>query len=334
MIGVFAVATFAAATAASAGAKTRQLIPTTYEAGHFFATPETRDGKVLRLLVDTGGPGGGGWYVLDEKAVRRMGLAVDSCRLGTESLSVLKTISFLPAKAIPTWRATPCHSVALVRSGYLSVAGEDGSLGAGFLPHFIWTFDYPGQKLWREPSSWKPEAGMHRTSLGFMLNAAGEKGTGFPRITLTVDGRPLEMLLDTGATAMPTAEGQRVSGMATVQGIGVTSYVTTSVLDQWHRRHPDWRIVAFGDKLGRSKARTIEVPRVEIAGWAVGPVWFTERADANYGTSDGAMSSYMDRKIEGSAGANIFDHFVMALDYPRSAAWFECVRECRKAGSK
>ncbi len=42
---------------ALAGAAPTQTVPTQYEAGHFFATPQTRAGPSLRLLVDIGGGG-------------------------------------------------------------------------------------------------------------------------------------------------------------------------------------------------------------------------------------------------------------------------------------
>src|SRR5690348_260316 len=50
-----------AAAAALAGApqagpaRAPQELPTRFEVGHFYATPETVDGQTLRLVVDTGG---------------------------------------------------------------------------------------------------------------------------------------------------------------------------------------------------------------------------------------------------------------------------------------
>lgn len=136
------------------------------------------------------------------------------------------------------------------------------------------------------------------------------------------------MLLDTGATAHPTAAGKGVSGTPTVNGFGVTSYIDHSVFERWHKVHPDWRVVDKGDDLlGAERImRLIEVPKVEIAGWTVGPVWFTERPDRSFRDY---MSSMMDKPVDGAVGGNVFRHFVMTIDYPHAKAHFRCVRGCK-----
>jgi len=248
-------------------------------------------------------------------------------------VDVVKSPSFRPGKGLPLSLDTPCSSAALVVKGIGGMIDrEDGLLGAGYLPGHIWTFDYPRKQLWLEPTNWRPQPGMHQTALGFPRNAHGKAETGLARVTLTVDGKPLDLLLDTGATARPSAAGEQASATPTIHGIGVTSYITTSMLDQWHRRHPDWRVVADGDDLlGTHSTRLIEVPSVAIAGWMVGPVWFTERPDANFHQG---MSQYMDRRVEGAVGGNVFAHFAMTLDYPASVAWFACVSQCQAIGAK
>jgi hypothetical protein len=310
----------------SAGVSARERLSTSYEAGHFFVTPPTRDGRELRLVVDTGGPGGSGLYVLSAQVARELNLPVATCDLGGESFNVVKPFSFQFRKGLPVVDSTPCGAVALSQDGYKPIADEDGSLGAGYLPHFVWTFDYPAQTLWREPADWKPVAGAHAAKLGFARNAKGGKAMGLPRITLTVDGQPLEMLLDTGATAFPTRKGMQATGMEVVRGVGTTSYISTGVMNRWHHEHPRWRVVEDGDESDGFKSRLIEVPKVQIAGWVIGPVWFTERPDAAFGSN--GVSQFTDEDVHGSAGANVFRPFSMTLDYPRDAAWFKCIRSC------
>jgi predicted aspartyl protease len=316
----------ATAGSACAGATSRVRLPTVYEAGHFYARPVTRSGHALRLLVDTGGSGGSGLYQLTDKAVRRLGLTTHRCVLPTWQVTVIRPFAFAPGKALPAVADTPCGDVAF--PGYHAAGSEDGVLGAGYLPYFIWTFDYPGQALWKEASGWKPRQGMHRLALGFPRNAAGHPTSGLARITVRIAGQPVDLLLDTGATARPTATGEKATRAPLVRGFGVTSYITTSVMNRWHREHPGWRMVRNGDRLfARWHARLIEVPRVTIAGWRVGPVWFTERPDHSFAN----LSRYMNGPIVGPAGANIFRHFVMTLDYPHQAAWFRCLKGCRSA---
>jgi len=324
------LALLAVSGSACAGATSRLRLPTAYAAGHFYARPVTRDGHVLQLLVDTGGGGGSGLYLLDKGLAGRLGLPMQACTQGGQSMSLVQPYPFTAGKGLPAVSSTPCGAVAIPVPGFKSYGGEDGILGAGYLPHFTWTFDYPRHALWLEGPGWKPRQGMHRLALGFPRNAAGHRTSGFPRITLQVGGQPVALLLDTGATARPTAAGEKASRIPLSRGIGVTSYITTRVMDRWHREHPRWRIVRDGDKLiAGLHPRLIEVPRVDIAGWSVGPVWFTERPDRSYAW----MSSMMAGPVVGSAGANIFRHFVMTLDYAHDAAWFDCVKDCQSGAA-
>lgn len=209
----------------------------------------------------------------------------------------------------------------------------DGQLGAGYLPSRVWTFDYPAHKLLVMGPSWKPASSAHVVTLGFMRNAEGRMATGMPRITIRVDGKPVQMLLDTGATAHPTAAGKSASHTATGHGTGVTSYIDRTVFQQWHHARPNWRVVENGDDLfGPGKATPIiEVPEVEIAGWSVGPVWFTGRPDSSFRIGSRSMSSYTDKSVDGAVGANVFSLVVMTIDYPHSSAYFQCATGCRPA---
>ena len=325
--GLLAMAALGAGQAATAPG-TAQVLPTVYEAGHFYAVPETVDGQKLRLVVDTGGGGGGGLYWISKAAADRLHLQATDCKVGDERLSVVPLPGYRPGHALPPPGAGPCGAVVLVNPKSDAIS-NDGQLGAGYLPGRVWTFDYPARRLTLEGSRWHPAPSAHATPLGFLHNARGRQATGFARIVIHVDGQPLDMLLDTGATAHPSPAGEKASGTPTVKGFGVTSYITTSVMNRWHAAHPDWRVVENGDDLfPKHPSRLIEVPRVDIAGWSVGPVWFTERPDTAF---HDFMSSMMDKRVEGAMGGNVFRHFAMTIDYPRATAWFRCVDGCRDA---
>lgn len=321
----FAIA--AAATApATPPAEAPQVIPTRYEADHFFAVPETTDGQRLRMVVDTGGGGGAGLYWLSGDTARRLHLATSTCTVGQEHLTVAALPRYKPGRGLPPPHS-PCGNVLFVNEHFHPNAiSGDGQLGAGYLPGHTWTFDYPARRLTLEAPGWRPDPAAHAAPLGFPRDAKGELETGFARITMRVDGERLDMLLDTGATAHPTAAGLKASGTPTVNGYGVTSFIASSVVDRWHKAHPDWRVVENGDDLRPARpTRIIEVPSVEVAGWKVGPVWFTEQPDRAYHEY---MASMMDKKVEGALGANVYQHFVMTIDYPGAKAYFRCVTGC------
>lgn len=301
-------------------ARAATVVPTVYEAGHFFATPTTRSGHTLKLLVDTGG-GGRSWVVYGE-AGRSAGLAASSC----EGDKTFVTPAFAPGKALPRSQRN-CGMAGNVDWPRSLV--ENGMVGGWYLSDFIVTFDYPGKRLVFEDAAWHADVSAHTVPLGFLINRKGKLGSPFPRTTLTVDGQPLDVLLDTGATAHPTAAGRKAMGTPVVEGYGVTSYVTTSVMNRWHEKHPDWKLVDQADDLaGAAKStRAIEVPVVTIGGWSVGPVWFTERADTKFVDT---MSSYMDGTVYGAAGANILQSFRITIDYARRKAYLTCVDACRE----
>lgn len=314
------------AATAMATAQKPQVIPTVYEAGHFYAVPETVGGRKLRLLVDTGGGGSSGMYWITAAAAKRLHLKTRTCQSEKHPLTVADLPGYKSGHGLPPPVDSPCGHALLVfdTQGH----GYDGMLGAGYLPGHVWTFDYPAHRLLAQDRSWHPDASAHAVALGFPHDAKGEQTSGFARITIRVDDHPVDMLLDTGATAHPSIAGEKASGTPTVNGIGVTSYIDHSMFERWHKAHPDWRVVDKGDDLfGADRTmRLIEVPKVEIAGWSVGPVWFTERPDHSFRDF---MSSMMDKTVDGAVGGNVFRHFVMTIDYPHATAYFRCMQGCK-----
>lgn len=330
-LGILAVSMLAPAPATTT-ARLAYVVPTVYEAGHFYATPETTDGQKLRLLVDTGGGGGAGMYWITGSAVKRLGLKTRTCKVDDDSLSVASVPDYKPGLGLPPplKSRSPCGNTLLI--GARNYPAGDGQLGAGYLPGRVWTFDYPGHRLIAEGSSWQPDPRAHAAKLGFARNAKGGITTGFARIAVRVAGRKINMLLDTGATAHPTKAGEQASGTPTVNGEGVTSYIVHSVFERWHMQHPDWRVINNADDVfGPSHTtRIIEVPEIRIAGWTIGPVWFTERPDASFHKF---MAQWMDQAPDGAVGGNVFRHFVMTIDYPDASAYFRCVHGCKAAGA-
>lgn len=295
-----------------------RVIPTAFEAGHFYATPRTSKGQTVRLLVDTGGGGMGILYIMKASALKRIGGQAIQCRLPGFSFDGARMPLFTAATRLPAPAGPEACGAAAAVVNTLPDLGYDGVLGAAYLSHFIWTFDYPAQRLIVESPSWQPDAHATHAPLLFARNSAGEWLSDFPAITLTVDGEALSLLLDTGATALPTPSGAAAQHIATVNGIGVTSYIITSIFNRWHARHPDWPVVLNGDRLIPG-TRLIRVPDVTIGAVHVGPVWFSERPDVNFGPE--RMSLWMGQTVVGAAGANVYGRFRVTVDYPHETLW-------------
>lgn len=312
-------------------------VPVSFEADRIFAVPQTNDGHTLKLWVDTGGGGANGMYILTAGTVQRLHL---KNRVLTKNGKPVKEEGMVIRLAeLPVFKADKSvpqpagdHPKALVIPSF-DLPGEppsdvDGMLGAAYLVAFrrAWTFDYPGYRLILESAGWQPDAAAHSASLGFPKDANGRYSTGFARIGIHVDGRALDVLLDTGATGFPTPAAVEAQGGSAI--VRATSFIVSSQLERWHAEHPEWRLIGHADRLAmKGKAmRAIEVPHIEIAGWRVGPVWFTERPDSNFHDE---MSSGMDKRVEGAVGGNVFRQFQVTLDYPRATAWFRCKRNCQ-----
>ncbi|MEO6799515.1 MAG: hypothetical protein ABI178_06235 [Rhodanobacter sp.] len=332
---MFSLMLLALAAAVSTSPTSDINIPVSYQAGRVMVLARTTNGQTLNLWVDTGGGGGSGMYLLTKESAGRLHLKISRLVLDRQAVPVAELPKFAPGAGVPP-PAGKYARVMLIPEKGLAGPGDtthyDGMLGAGYLPgsvethERIWTFDYPRQHLTLQGSGWRPHAAARPTPLHFPLNAQGQLESGFARIVVHVGGTSLSLLLDTGATGYPTPVALAAQGGTAA--VRATSFITTSQLEHWHKAHPRWRVVEDADRL-RPKGkpmRAIEVPDVVVAGWHAGPVWFTERPDANF---HDFMSSMMDNQVEGALGGNLFDHFVMTVDYQESKAWFRCVRGCK-----
>lgn len=312
------------AMALTGAATTAQTVPTQYAAGHFYATPQTASGQTLRLIVDTGGGGTANLYWFTEATAQKLHLAAAGCKLDGRAVKAVTAPVYQKQAALPP-ALGPCAGKVLVNAESYSY---DGQLGASYLGTRVWTFDYPHQVLRTEGSAWRHDVAAKPANLGFQKDDTGGVTQYFPRIVMRVDSIPINMLLDTGATAHPTAAGKAASGTETeADGMGVTSYITTRMFDIWHKKHPDWRVIENGDDLlgTQFSARLIEVPKVQIAGWTVGPIWFTERPNKAFHKM---MARIMDETPEGAVGGNVLSHFSITIDYPKAKAWFTCAQGC------
>ena len=307
-----------------------QVLPSRFEAGQVYVAPTTHSGESMLLYTDTGG----GLFLLDT-AVNRLALdtnGVGEAQQKEEELPpgarLTRLPAFAPGKSIPApsgndGRLLVMPATAAAQGTLPGARQVDGMLGQAWFAGRVWTWDYPGQQLQVEADAWHAGKDMQRIPLGFKTDADGKRLSNFPRMEIKVDGQSLPMLLDTGAATVLTAEAHKTlaDGLPAERA---TSMIVDTIFQAWRKAHPEWRVIEQAQV--RNGAAMIEVPEVEIAGQRVGPVWFTRRADSNFHEY---MSGMMDARVDGAIGGNAFEHFVMTVDYPRAAAYFRCVRDCR-----
>ncbi len=302
-------------TAAHAQPPQRQRMPAQFRGGRVYLRVATAHGGTLRLYTDTGGG-----MVIAATALARLGLpaqpsrdAALRARLGAGARVVSMRALGLPA-SIPLAHA-PMVVVPVMRQLPGWPPQGDGILGQAWFAGHVWTWNYPAKRLWLDPPGWTP-AGAHAVPLGFPSDAQGKRLDDFPRIVVRVDGQPLPLLLDTGAETYLTraALAQLHDGGPPLRA---TSIIIASLFERWHRQHPGWRVIRKAQ--AGTDAAMIEVPRVRVAGFRVGPVWFTERPDANFLK---IMSSMTRGPVDGSLGGNALRSLRMTIDYPRARAWF------------
>jgi hypothetical protein len=184
----------------------------------------------------------------------------------------------------------------------------------------VWTFDYPaGRLLLRTDGRLPAHAPAHAVPLGFPVDPKGAPRNSFPRLDIRVDGASLPMLFDTGATLVLTPEALAELGDGRGARRG-TSFIVADVFDRWRAAHPDWRVVEQAE--AGTGQPILEVPRIEVGGHVVGPVWFTRRPNANFRSY---MSAMMDAPVEGALGGSALRYFRVHVDYPRARAVFERV---------
>jgi hypothetical protein len=260
------------------------------------------EGAKLRLLADTGG----GLFVT-QTAAERCGL-VTSWSIGRG-----RVVRLHPLRS-DAWIPEPVGAECWIP---VKATEGDGMLGQRWFAGGIWTFDYPQKKLILNPAPYRPSAHQlaHRLDLGFPT-FLGIRSGNHPRFVVTIDGQKVESLLDTGATLRLTeaAAKQIADGHARERA---TSFVAAKVFDRWRKNHPNWRVVEKAEE--NTSLAIIEVPMIQVAGFEVGPAWFTRRPDAAHQW----MSTFMDQPIVASIGGNVLRHFRVTIDYPAANAYFE-----------
>ncbi len=267
-------------------------------ADRFFVEARTAGGGKIRFYTDTGG----GMFVL-QSAAERLKLPP-----GPEENTV--KLELAPGETLPL----PAEPMRTFPDAEAHMLDADGMLGQAWFGGRTWTFDYArGRLLLRQPGDLPPHQPSQRVPLAFKPEHH------FPRMEISVDGQPIDVLFDTGAMVRLTDEAVAALGEPRARA---TSFITRTIFEGWRERHPDWRVIETADANARG-APMIEGPAVTIAGETVGPVWFTRRNDNNFRVW---MAQWMDRPIDGAIGGSGLRYFRISADYPSAVAVFERVK--------
>jgi hypothetical protein len=276
-------------------------IPVADRNDRFFATPRTANGATLTFYTDSGG---GGPFIFSDVA-SRLGFSGQSAPI------VFACDASVPFDVMLSIVPASLRSGDPIQGGVI-----DGLLGGRWFDGKTWTWDYPqGQLLWRAQGDVPALAAEHEATLGFQTRA-GAHTTGFARIEAGIDGERYDFLLDTGAETVVTAAAQSTGNLPSAP-FGA-SFISKSIADRWRTRHPDWPYIADAETY--SHAAMIRVAQVTVGGYAVGPAWFTIRADTNYADF---MSKYTDAPVVGSLGPSVLKNFRLTVDYRAERAYFE-----------
>lgn len=291
-----------------------ELLPAQFQHNRVFVSATAPDGEEVLFYTDTGG----GFNAVTESVAAEYSLADrGSAAFDGEELQLAEFPTFVKNSGIPSAAPDPWlgGNLAVVSGERLEA---DGLLGSRWFAGKIWVFDYPGEKLSRLSTLDLP-ADFEEMPLGFRADDAGIRDLNFPRVTIQIDGEPLDVLLDTGATALLTKSSASEYGLSPGTRVG-TSYIVRSKYERWRARHPDWKVVMDGEAVTGQAMPMIKVPEVKIGRISVGPVWFSVRPDETFLNW---MSQMMDEQIVGAVGGSMLQYLRMIVDYHEAKAYFQ-----------
>ncbi|MGH7688109.1 MAG: hypothetical protein ACREN3_00715 [Gemmatimonadaceae bacterium] len=297
-------------------------LPAVFDEGRVLLAPTDARGDTTLFILDSGG----GFNAMSGIRLTQLGLTGTLEGTGADTGTVVPIAAFGDSMQLPVPVAGyPEHGMLAVTNSLRNVTSEYaaptwGFLGEGWWADRVWRIDYLHRELWLYPRSVLTSSGSgsvrsHDVPLHF-LTQDGRRPTNFARFRAVMDGDSLNLLWDTGATTQFTD-----SALAVIDDHGPSgragSFVSSEIFARWHSRHPEWRVIEHGETSG---AALIEVPRMDVAGYTIGPVWWERRDSSDF---HHLMDPLMDQPIQGSLGGAAFRYFTITIDYPNAMACFQ-----------
>lgn len=309
------------------------VLPSLFRDGRIYLRIPSVQGDTLLGLCDSGG----GLSMVLPSCVKRNKLGTylhQGLIKGVFPIQYLLFREICTDEAIPgptPLRSLPLrHPFALLTASYLILPPKSESQETDLLDATMnidlffgqdlflgrsWTMDYPAHQFLVNTPLAASEAGQPGVQrIGLQKNGAGEATFGHASISIQVDGQPIDVLFDTGATIILSQEGKR--SLQTEAKTLAGSFIARSIFDAWRADHPDWPYYPAGGIGGD----LIEVPEVVIGVDTVGPVLFASRRDENW--SQGMIGT-MDKVVKGALGGSALQYFKITLDYRSELIRFE-----------
>lgn len=257
--------------------------------------------------------------MITESASKRVSLNFQEHIKGDKAqYEVMQFPSFIEGKSIPSPSNKYWGNGGLIKVDDRKIS-EDGFLGGRWFADKVWNLNYLQNSFYFLAGGLNTELnGFDEVALGFQVNSKGTRTMNFPRISVTIDGEPIDMLFDTGATITLSEDAAKNLSYAKGTKIG-GSFIIRSLFDKWHKSNPDWPVIENGDIIKGHAFSMIQVPSITIGKLSTGPVWFSVRNDFSFTQW---MSNMMDKPIAGAIGGSGLKYFNVVIDYPEAKAYF------------
>jgi len=285
-------------------------LPARFEGNVVLLTPALRDGRRLRILIDSGG-----YDLIDPSAARLTGrLASPVALRGRRGRSAIPFPAFAPPGIpLPSTRWLIARSSAFAATFALPV---DATLGPSWMLRSTITVDYSRRAVTLANAAAHAASIPLRVALG-PAPAPDLPPTVIATIDVQIAGEPLTMLLDTGSTALIGVAARRK--MPDRSPVRQTCLLDAVVLERWHRAHPSWPYIASGAMLPGDppgiRSAMIRVPSVAIGTLRSWATWFVARSDRS---TFAELSKQLGRPVAGDLGGDALRRWKVTYDLAAS----------------
>lgn len=322
---LLAIPTLCFAQKASNLSNNKVLIPAKLIEGRFFLKIPTVKGDTILGFCDTGG----GYTAIYNSTVKKLGLAskIKSVIIDNDTTKYIAAEDIynnqnIPFPQIPNYFKTHIDVPFLQAPDdsketifFAQFVNYQAFLGQFFFINNAWTFNYQTGEIFINTPILNDKVDENTQALGFKKDKTGIKRFGHPRMKLMIDGKSIDFLFDTGATFLLSDNGRTKLGIEAKATAG--SFIAKSIFNEWHLKHPEWRIIEKGEFTG---ADLIEVPEVKVGNLTAGPVWFAARPDEAWSK---VMIGSMDKVVKGAIGGSFLKYFKVTIDYNTELIKFE-----------